>query len=204
MSVGRDDGAAAAGGGHLEVLMWARENDFAWDGSTCASAAAEGHRGVLKWARANEYPWNAVTCAKAASETLEVLKWARANGCEWDATTCAKAAEGDTRMLRWARQRMPVGRSHASRRAYARLVRRDRPGVLRVAFPAAGRASLHPVRGKLARPRGSRVVAVREPCDALRGGRLGSIRERDGSEPGGEARVPRRAQTNSHESDVGS
>jgi hypothetical protein len=48
--------ADAAGGGHLEVLKWARENDCPWDELTCVSAAKHGHLEVLQWARTNGCP----------------------------------------------------------------------------------------------------------------------------------------------------
>jgi hypothetical protein len=48
--------ASAAGGGHLEVLKWARENDCPWDETTCAWAARGGHLETLKWARDERLP----------------------------------------------------------------------------------------------------------------------------------------------------
>ena len=38
----RDICVEAAGGGHLEVLRWARTNGCPWDKYTCAYAAEEG------------------------------------------------------------------------------------------------------------------------------------------------------------------
>ena len=49
--------ASAAGGGHLEILVWARENDCPWNYLTCASAAGDGHLKVLVWARENGCEW---------------------------------------------------------------------------------------------------------------------------------------------------
>jgi len=43
--------AAAAQGGHLEVLKWLRDNGCPWGAKTCTCAAVEGHLEVLKWAR---------------------------------------------------------------------------------------------------------------------------------------------------------
>ena len=57
---------AAAKGGHLEVLKWARENGCPWDENTCAYAALGGHLEVMKWARENGCPWDEETCACAA------------------------------------------------------------------------------------------------------------------------------------------
>ena len=50
--------------------------------STCSAAARGGHLAVLQWARANGCPWDAWTCAYAARDGhLAVLGWALANGC---------------------------------------------------------------------------------------------------------------------------
>ena len=40
---------AAAVGGHLEVLLWARENGCAWDFVECLEAAVGGDPAVFKW-----------------------------------------------------------------------------------------------------------------------------------------------------------
>jgi hypothetical protein len=42
--------AKAAGGGHLDVLQWARANGCPWDWKTCIAAAEGGHLDVLLWA----------------------------------------------------------------------------------------------------------------------------------------------------------
>ncbi len=61
------------------------------DRRTCCAAARGGQLHVLKWARANGCVWDARVCACAAlSGNFEVLKWARANGCDWDEQTCAR------------------------------------------------------------------------------------------------------------------
>lgn len=54
--------AAAAEGGHLEVLEWLREQGCPWDASACAKAAEGGHLGVLQWARRNGCPWDTGLC----------------------------------------------------------------------------------------------------------------------------------------------
>jgi len=46
---------AAAGGGHLEVLQWAREHGCPWDEWVCRLAAGGGHLHVLQWAREHGY-----------------------------------------------------------------------------------------------------------------------------------------------------
>ncbi|CAN0532375.1 unnamed protein product, partial [Ectocarpus sp. 12 AP-2014] len=43
----------AAENGHLEVLVWARENGCPWNERTCVNASRGGHDDVLRWAIAN-------------------------------------------------------------------------------------------------------------------------------------------------------
>ena len=70
------------GGGHLEVLRWAREHGCPWDDMTMQSAAVCGHLEVLQWAREHGCPWHAdlenkdVDCCTLAAQDghLEVLK----------------------------------------------------------------------------------------------------------------------------------
>ena len=97
---------AAAAGGQLEILQWARENDCPWDARTCSGAARGGHFEILKWAHEHECPWDENTCSTAAEYGhLEILKWARENDCPWDKDTCTWAAENDhLDILKWARQ----------------------------------------------------------------------------------------------------
>ena len=66
LPVAQAAGAAAAMGGHLEVLQWARENGCPWNKQTCHNAAKCGHLEVLQWARANDCQCDRFTCAWAA------------------------------------------------------------------------------------------------------------------------------------------
>ncbi len=92
---------AAAEGGHLGVLQWARANGCSRDGWTCSLAAVKGHLAVLQWARANGCPWDEETCEEAAKYGhLEVLQWARTNGCPWNAETWWQA---DSSVKQWLR-----------------------------------------------------------------------------------------------------
>ncbi|KAK3240147.1 hypothetical protein CYMTET_50003 [Cymbomonas tetramitiformis] len=106
----------AAGGGHLEVLQWAREHGCPRDARTCAFAAGGGHLEVLQWAREHGCPWDASTCHGAAGGGhLEVLQWAREHGCPRDARTLgghlenccsgalSMAARGTPAHVRWRR-----------------------------------------------------------------------------------------------------
>ena len=68
---------AAAEGGHLEMLLWARANGCPWDERSCMGAAEGGHLEVLQWARANGCPWDEYM--RIYPKGL-VLEWAVANG----------------------------------------------------------------------------------------------------------------------------
>lgn len=94
----------AAINNHLEVLKWARANNYPWDERTCSGAAENGHLQLLQWARTNGCPWDVWTCHSAAVEGhLEVLQWAHVNGCPWNEDTCKYAAEhGNLKVLQWA------------------------------------------------------------------------------------------------------
>jgi len=88
LRLGRGDMCTAAKGGHLEVLIWAREHGCLWDetmydvDTDCSSLAASGgHLEVLKWLRGHGYPMDEATCTLAAEGGhLEVLQWAREHG----------------------------------------------------------------------------------------------------------------------------
>ena len=73
--------AAAASGGHLEVLQWACECDCPWDEGTFEAAAYGGHLEVLRWMREHDCPWDEATCAAAADGgnpqggNLAALQW---------------------------------------------------------------------------------------------------------------------------------
>ena len=97
----------------LTRFRWARENGCPWDESTCAAAAKGGHLEMLKWAREQDPPcfWDWKTCAAAAEGgQLEVLRWAREQTppCPWSEATCASASElGHFEVLKWAREQTP-------------------------------------------------------------------------------------------------
>ena len=61
------------------MLQWARTNGCPWNKWTCAAAAEGGHLEVLQWLRANGCPWNWVTCINVATDAIK--QWAIANGC---------------------------------------------------------------------------------------------------------------------------
>jgi len=67
----------AALGGHLDVLQWAREENFHWGDSTCARAAEGGHLHVLQWAREHGCPWDLLTCINYAhdGDHFHIVDW---------------------------------------------------------------------------------------------------------------------------------
>ena len=97
--------SAAAKGGHLEVLKWARQHDCPWNSMTSKYAAQGGHLEVLKWAREHDCHLNLCPVA-ARFGHLEVLKWAVEQGCPCDNySTCRNALlSGDEETLMWMRE----------------------------------------------------------------------------------------------------
>jgi len=68
---------AAAVGGHLDCLIWAREHDCEWDSDTCEAAAKGGHLECLIWAREHGCDWNSDDCRKEAKKNKHqnILDW---------------------------------------------------------------------------------------------------------------------------------
>jgi hypothetical protein len=59
--------AAAAAGGHLEILKFlVADCGVAPDTETCAKAAGNGHLQLLQWAHAHGCPWSAYSTCSAA------------------------------------------------------------------------------------------------------------------------------------------
>ena len=104
---------AAAAGGQLAALQYARALGCSWDEWICRAAAGGGHMAVLQWARAQQppCPWGEETCSAAAGGGhLAVLQWARAQDppCPWDEKTCREAAGGGhLAVLQWVRAQHP-------------------------------------------------------------------------------------------------
>ena len=67
--------SAAARGGYLEELRWAREHDCPWKVYTCEFAASHGHLEVLRWARAHGCPWSKHGCETVSRNHPETLAW---------------------------------------------------------------------------------------------------------------------------------
>ena len=86
---------AAARGGNLEMLKYLAKNGRTWNPKTCSQAAAGGHLEMVKYLHENQCPWNGGTCSFASrGGYLEVLKYAHENGCPWNQVTCSYAAAG--------------------------------------------------------------------------------------------------------------
>jgi len=86
--------AAAAGGGHLELLKQLRACGFPWNSDTCAEAIEGGHLAVLQYARAEHCPWSSVALNQAAArpDSIDMMRWMCENGCMLNPEACASAA----------------------------------------------------------------------------------------------------------------
>ena len=83
---------AAAVGGHVHVLEWARKShQLPWDASVCAAASHGGQLETVQWLRRHCCPWDKSTSTWAAVEGHStLLKWARDNGCDYSEETCMR------------------------------------------------------------------------------------------------------------------
>jgi len=107
----------AAMGGHLDLLMWARNNGCPCDEQNVVRmyAAQYGHVDVFRWALVHNCPSNDCTCTIAArGRHLEVLRCAREYHCPWDAWTCAYAAQVGIGVEVGAGAMLPMGPDDAS------------------------------------------------------------------------------------------
>lgn len=120
---------SAAYGGHLDIIMWARELDCAWTPTACSGAARGGHLKILQYLRANGCPWNDAVCYNAAlSGSPETLMWAVNQGCDWGSYLVGQgpleilAQKGDLDTLQWARStRCPFQGNDPSNAAIAAI-----------------------------------------------------------------------------------
>lgn len=73
----------AAKHGHLNILIYAHENDFPWNANTCAMAAKHGHLACLMYAYEHDCSWNEYTCQNAIKfQHLDCLEYALDNFCD--------------------------------------------------------------------------------------------------------------------------
>jgi hypothetical protein len=71
---------------------------------TSADAIVYGQLDVLKWARENNYPWDDKCLYKCAiaHKRLDIFNWLRENGCSWDNSIYIKAKKnGEDNIVRW-------------------------------------------------------------------------------------------------------
>jgi len=92
--------AAAAGRDDLPMLRYLMAHGYAWNEAACAAAASGGHLQMLQWLRAQSppCPWNSHTCWEAAQRGhLHVLQWVRAQEppCPWDDNLLEAAIFGE-------------------------------------------------------------------------------------------------------------
>jgi len=97
----------AAQHGHVEILIWLRENGVEFDSWTCSRAAEGNQLATLQWLRASGSPCDERTCTRAASHGhIAVLEYAIGQGITCGAWTCMDVAwHGNLDMLKWLRER---------------------------------------------------------------------------------------------------
>lgn len=140
---------AAATGGHVHVIEWARSIGCAWDASCCAAAAFVGDLACLQWLRAHGCAWDKMCTARAAVEGhAHVLQWARDNGCDYSEDTTLRLRLTAMTMAThpWGPGRTPEGeaawaiqkmqRAHAPQGSHPAA-----PGRLHSSEEAAGEGS---------------------------------------------------------------
>jgi len=72
----------AASHGWLDLLIWAREQNYEWDCWVSYYAAQVGHLDMLKWSISKGCKWNGLICKIAAEKNhVEMLEWTKNNGC---------------------------------------------------------------------------------------------------------------------------
>lgn len=87
---------AAAAGGQLTALQWARAHGAARGKLVCTYVARNGYLSAMQWARLHGCEWDKETCLAAARER---------GAPGWDEWTCYFAAfNGDLPMLQWSRE----------------------------------------------------------------------------------------------------
>ena len=111
--------ASMAANGHHAALHLAHTMGYQWDPQVCDAAAGGGHLELVRWLRENGCPWGNFTstliiksgsqrCANPQPACFEFLKWAHANGCPWSFHANAEAAAtGRLDILRWAHTQDP-------------------------------------------------------------------------------------------------
>lgn len=90
---------------NVRILKWAAAHGLPLTAQVCLSAARNGHLDVLIWARENHCPWNdyEVLCAAANFGKLAVMQWAlNVGGAQYRPGVAAAAAQtNNVEVLRW-------------------------------------------------------------------------------------------------------
>ena len=104
---------AAAEGGRIDVLQWARAEGYAWDEWTCNASAWGGCLVARRYGDGGGVERATRGAAMGARERRSVadgghlacLQWLREYGFPWDNTVCSMAAEGGyLAVLKWAHE----------------------------------------------------------------------------------------------------
>lgn len=75
----------AARNGHLNILIWLRENNYRWADGTFWNAVFSENLELLKWLKENGCPWNEETLFRAVStENIGIITWLIENKCPLD------------------------------------------------------------------------------------------------------------------------
>jgi hypothetical protein len=83
----REIGAAAAGGGSMEIMLYLQQWGIKFNEATFASAAQAGRMYMLEFLLQQQCPFDARACDDAArAGNCDVLLWLRQHGCDWDTT----------------------------------------------------------------------------------------------------------------------
>lgn len=86
---------AAAAAGHLDCLLYGREQGRPWDEGTCAFAACNGRLEALRHLHVGGCPWDSATISVAAENGhLTTLRYAVESGCPKGERVCDDAVRG--------------------------------------------------------------------------------------------------------------
>jgi hypothetical protein len=110
-------GAHAAGGGHVNVLSWLKEQGVVFDKNTMNAAALFGKVSTCAYLHAEGCPWNEATSfAAACRKHWDTVRWLREHGCPWYTyRMCYQAAKaGDITAMTYVLQQDPEASSHLS------------------------------------------------------------------------------------------
>jgi len=103
--IGEGVGAAAAAGGHEDLVWWAARRGAHFGDLAMEAAAGGGHRHVLILLRSPSFgcSWSpGVAAAAAARGRVDMLRWLRSQGCPFDVCAVSAAARGGSMAaLRW-------------------------------------------------------------------------------------------------------